>query len=204
VDVHIPIVIGAVPDGAHLETDAIAITFQDADGASWKSEIGSVRRGTDKTARMTLDVNSKLSSQFFNQHRGKTVTIHGALYMTLFGNSRQQTIPLSAAPENALDGLQCYLDTFDQLACRSAFRWPGKLIFGKFGSEMTPLRTLVSYDPVPGSLGLNPIDTAWAPSTPRTGKDVTIVAMEPVAHIRRDFEIRDVPVVASNGRPPWR
>src|SRR5262249_45119610 len=152
--------------------------------AIWKSEIGSVRRGADKAGRMTLDVNSKVSYRFFNQQRDKPVTIRGSLYMTLFGNARQATVPLRTEPVNALDGLQCFLGPFDEFYCRSAFRWPGKLVYAKFGGEMSALRAMVSYDPFPGSLRLNPIETSWAPSAPRTAGDVTIVAEEPLAHIR--------------------
>jgi hypothetical protein len=204
VDVDIPIAAGPVPDGVHLETDILDIKFQAADGAIWNSAIGSVRRGADKAGRVTMDVNTKVSNGFFNQQRDKPVTIRGSLYMTLFGNARQATIPVRAEPVNALDGLQCYLGPFDQFYCRSAFRWPGELVYAKFGGEMSAVRALVSYDPFPGSLRLDPIETGWSPSTPRTSGDVTIVVEEPLAHIRRDFEMRDVRVGASKGPLPWR
>jgi hypothetical protein len=193
VDVDIPIAAGPMPDGMHLQTDILDIRFQAADGAIWKSEIGSVRRRADKAGQMTLDVATKVSNGFFNQQRDKLVTIRGSLYMTLFGDARQATIPVRAEPVNALDGLQCYLGPFDQFYCRSAFRWPGELVYAKFGGETSPVRAMVSYDPFPGSLRLNPIETNWSPSTPRT-PDVTIVVEEPLAHIRRDFEIHGVRV----------
>jgi hypothetical protein len=43
---------------------------------------------------------------------------------------------------------------------------------------------------------LNPIETRWASAyaygPPPTVRDVTIVAEEPLAHLRRDFEARSV------------
>jgi hypothetical protein len=203
VDVWVPVAVGPAPSGVFLATDVVAITFEGADGAVWKSEIGGVRRAADKAGRMMLEVNSKLSLGFFNREREKPLTIRGSLYMTLFGNARERTIPLRDEPVNALDGLQCHVGTFDQFTCRSAFQWPGAFVYARFGEETRPLRGIFSYSPFPANLLLNPIETSWAPA-PRTTGEVTVVVKEPLAHIRRDFELRGVRVIAGNGSLPWR
>jgi hypothetical protein len=204
VDVHIPVTITALPQGLHLESDDLTVQFEGADGAVAKSETGGARRGVDKDGRPTLDISSKMSVEFFNREREKPISIRGSLYITLFGNPRRKTIPLSPDPVNAIDGLQCYLGMWDdQLFCRSAFRWPGELVYGSAGGEMTPLRGLVSYSPFPISARLDPIETGWPPSTVR-GNEATILVTEPLAHIRRDFEVRGVRLIASDSPPPWR
>jgi hypothetical protein len=131
------------------------------------------------------------------REREKPVSLRGSLYLTLFGNARAKTIPLQGAPVNALDGVQCYLGAFDQFFCRSAFRWPAKLVYAEFGTDISPLTQSVSYSPFPATLRLDPIETHWAPSLPHSAHEVTVVVKEPLAHIRRDFELRGVRVTAS-------
>ena len=128
------------------------------------------------------------------------MTLRASLYFTLFGNARSQTIPLSDQPSNAPDGLQCYTDSVKSewdVYCRSAFRWPARLVYAKLGhTNANSFTQFVSYSPFPASLSIDPVETRWASAyaagpTPNV-RDVTIIVEEPLVHLRRDFEAQDV------------
>jgi hypothetical protein len=196
VDVFIPITIGPVPEQVQLLTNALTVTYEGADGQIWRSDIGGVRESADKGGRIAMEVNSKMGHAFFQREQEKPLTIRGSIFMTMFGDSRQQTIALSDEPVNALDGLQCYQGAIDQFECRRAFTWPSALVYGQYDGHMNPLRTIIAYPPIPFSTRLDPIERSWAPPTPHS-KEVTVVVKKPLEHIRRDFELHGVRVIAS-------
>jgi hypothetical protein len=137
---------------------------------------------------------------FYKQERGQPLKLQASFYFTLFGNVRSQTIPLTDQPTNALDGLQCYTNVVKaewDVYCRAAFRWPDRLIYAKLGhTNADSFAQFVSYSPFPASLNIDPIETRWASAfasgPPPTVRDVTILVEEPLAHLQRDFEARDV------------
>ena len=145
------------------------------------------------------------------------MTLHASLYFTLFGNARSKTIPLTSVPSNALDGLQCYTDVVKaewDVYCRSAFRWPARLVYAKLShTSANSFAQFVSYSPFPASLNIDPVETRWssayAAGPPADVRDVTIIVEEPLAHLRRDIEVRDVHLnqrafIPERGVPPQR
>ncbi len=136
----------------------------------------------------------------FIQEPDQLVTLRASLYFTLFGNARSKTIPLSNQPTNALDGLQCYHGSSRaewDVYCRSAFRWPARLIYAKLGhTNANSFAQFVSYSPFPANLNIDPVETRWASAyaagPPPEVRDVTIVVEEPLVHLRRDIEARGV------------
>ena len=136
----------------------------------------------------------------FIQDPDQIVTLHASLYFTLFGNARSKTIPLSSKPSNALDGLQCFTDVVRaewDVYCRSAFRWPARLVYAKLGrTNANSFAQFVSYSPFPANLSLDPVETRWASAyaagPPLEVRDVTIIVEEPLVHLRRDIEARGV------------
>lgn len=120
--------------------------------------------------------------------------------LTLVGDAQSQTIPLSAELANASDGLQGYTDTVRaewEVYCRSAFRWPARLVYAKLGrTNANSFAQFVSYSPFPANLNMDPVETRWASAyasgPPPTVRDVTIIVERPLTHLRRDFEARDV------------
>ena len=124
------------------------------------------------------------------------VTLQASLYLTLFGNARAKTILLQDTPVNVMDGLQCYSDIIADVLCRSAFRWPNLLVSASVGGANPNVFTqFISYSPFPASMHLNPIETRLASASTLSTHEVTIIASEPLAHFRRDFEVRGVHIV---------
>jgi hypothetical protein len=187
-----------VPQDARIEPDAFALSLRSADGNSENfglSDCPEVRRETVRPQQSTIVAVCPADSPFFQVERGKRVAVRGSLYLTLFGNERSQTIPLTNQPVNALDGLQCYTGVAGaewDVYCRSAFRWPARLIFAKLGhTNANSFAQVVSYSPFPASLDIEPVETRWASgfaaSKAPIVRDVTIITEEPLAHFRRDF-----------------
>jgi len=200
---HIPISVDGIPEGTEMQPDALSISLQGADGRTAQlgaADCWDLKRGTISSSEATISALCGLDPAFFQSRHESSVTLRASLYFTLFGNARSQTIPLSDAPANALDGLQCYTNVVKaqwDVYCRSAFRWPDRLVYAKLGhTNADSFAQFVSYSPFPATLNIDPVQTRWA-STYASGpppkvRDVTIVTEEPLAHLRRDFEARDV------------
>jgi hypothetical protein len=199
VTIELPLRITGVPAGSELVVDAVTVSLVDAGGETWRSEIPDVRPLRQKADsgesffRITLFVDEA----FFNKHKRDAITARGSFYMTTFGNTKSETIRVQQQPVNITDGLQCFaaprmysrIQLATDLVCRSAFRWPSRLVdaltpntnvAASFGRE-------VSYSPFPATLALNPLDYRWTAIS--LADTVTLSVSEPLSHFRRDFEI---------------
>ncbi len=192
------IALDGVPEGAEVLPDAFVLSLRARDGSSENfgvADCSQLRRETNSPEKPAIVAVCRADSLFFRVERGKHVSVRGSLYLTLYGNERSKTIPLTNEPSNALDGLQCYTGVVGaewDVYCRSAFRWPSRLIYAKLGhTNANSFTQNVSYSPFPASLDIEPVETRWASgyaaSMAPIVRDVTIIAKEPLAHFRRDF-----------------
>lgn len=194
VHVNVPIVVKGIPDGVEVRSDTLAVTFQGSDGRTWKSGLTGMTWRPNGSGLTIFDGPVLMERTFFDAESAQPVTLRASLYLTLFGNSRAQTIPLKKTPVNAMDGLQCYIgDMFDHFYCRSAFRWPDRLVSVEAGAVANPLYTLISYSPFPAGISLNDsIEAHWADGPPASAGHATLIVKEPLAHLRRDLEVRGI------------
>lgn len=185
VQIRIPIVIQS--DVLALP-DAFEVTLTGADGRLWSTASGGVNttgRGPGKFEAVAL-----VPASFVAQADTHELTARGTIWLTLFEQSFVKTVRLRDGPVDVADGLQCYPGAFNYLWCRSAFRWPRSLIYVKVReNDVRRLTSLISYSPFPGNPGFNPIEARWAPGSIRPDQEITIFARNPVAHVRRDFDI---------------
>jgi hypothetical protein len=206
VELHVPISVQGIPDGTEIQPDAFRISFDSPDSRRTELDAPDCRdfkRATLGPTAATISLLCYADPEFFNRERNQPLTVNAALYFTLFGNARSQTIPLSDRPATALDGLQCYVDNVRaewDVYCRSAFRWPARMVSAKLGhTDANSFEQAVSYSPFPANLNIEPVETRWA-SAFASGpaplvRDVTIVTEEPLTHLRRDFEARGVKLI---------
>jgi hypothetical protein len=194
VQVDVPIVVRGIPAATEVRADAFDVTFQRSDGRTWKSGLTGMYSRPNSSGLTILDGIVVMDRTIFDAEKALPVTLHASLYLTLFGNSRSRTIPLKRTPVNAMDGLQCYLgDMFDHFYCRSAFRWPDRLVSVEAGVLPNPLYTFVSYSPFPAGINLNDnIEAHWADGPPASAGHATVIVKEPLAHFRRDLEVRSI------------
>ena len=195
---HLPISVQSIPNGTEIQADALSLSIQSPDGRTTHLGVldcSDLKRGTVSASVAVIGAVCMADPAFFQQEHSRPVTLRGSLYFTLFGNRQSQTIPLSDQPSNALDGLQCYTENAKaewDVYCRSAFRWPSRLVYAKLGhTNANSFTQVVSYSPFPATLLIDPIETRWA-SAFAAGpapivRDVTIEAIKPLAHLRRDF-----------------
>jgi len=207
IELRIPVVVQGMAEGTEIEPDALKLSLASQDGRNANfdiSDCSQLKRDTLSASAVRISAMCMADPAFFQMENGKPVTFHGSLYVTLFGNARSETIPLSDQPANALDGLQCYTDVVKaewDVYCRSAFRWPARLVSAKLRhTNANSFTQIISYSPFPASLSIEPVETRWAsayaagPPPTKPVRDVTIIVEEPLAHFRRDFEVRGVPL----------
>ena len=190
---HIPLEIRGVPEDAEVRIDAITIVATGPDGRSSRAVSASSPRGLRQRDKVLVDEIVPVGGTFFDAERGRSLKMHLTFYLSLFGNTGAKTIPLGSRPVYALDGVECYLGQFAELFCRSAFRWPERLIYAK-GSDgsLNSLYELISYSPFPAALSVDPIEEHWTSGLSPAAKQVTIISRRPIAHLRRDLELKEV------------
>jgi hypothetical protein len=202
-EVFLPILLTGVPSGEDVRADSVAVTLTNAAGRKWTAEFSDSESAnrTESSKGIRFQESQLIDRGTYEAFRDSPLTARISLYLTAFGNPRARTIPLQQKPVNVLDGLQCYtLNTRGgqgDVYCSSAFRWPARMVDARVGGGGARTFTrFISYSPFPANLGLNPVETRWAsPYTsmkPSADGEVTITVKEPLAHARRDFELRDV------------
>jgi hypothetical protein len=191
VELMFPIAIDGIPDAAEPQCDALSFTVQGADGRTWNSGFLESNPVPDGARRAVLNGYCLMDPSFFRDEGGKPVTLRTDLYLTLFGNTQSSDISIEGGPVNVVDGLRCGTGLLHQLYCRSAFRWPRRRVYAKFGAEAGELFDSLSYSPFPAVLDFNPIEAHWVSTSPSASR-VTIVTKEPVSHFRSRVEIPNV------------
>ena len=200
---YIPIAIRGIPPGTDLRPEALFLSLEGSDGRTIHitGDKCSVIRET-LTEGLLLEGQCTVSSAFIGAHLHDFFRIRGAIYVTLFGNPQSSTIPVSRRPRNVSENLQCYTEHVQSdwnVFCKSALRWPEKLIFARLENlSEEGVREAISYSPFPGEFNINPISIAWAsafaygPAPKSPIRNVTFTMEEPLVHLRRDFERANV------------
>lgn len=192
--VSLPVAVSGVPDGLEMEDDALRITLEGADGETWSSGfvLPNLIEAASGHGKTVIDGLLRVDPAFFDRESAHPVTVHAKLYVTLFGNPRSVTIPIQNPPVNAIDGLQCFAGLFNQLHCKSIFRWPMRRVYARTGEGgVESYVRSVSYSPYPATLGFNPIEEhSFSGGT--TATKATITTLEPLSHFEVEREIRGV------------
>jgi hypothetical protein len=172
-----------------LRADAVQITLCGPDGRAWQSNLTGAKNRSDRPGENLLEATILVDPAFVGAEQEHPVTLRASFYLTLFGHTRNQSIDLRRGSTTVLDRLRCGPGAFGYVDCRAAFRWPALLLYTTSpGRELSSFNEVISYSPFPAQLSLNPIESRWAFGPLSSGSMVTIVAKEPLAHLRRDLE----------------
>jgi hypothetical protein len=127
--------------------------------------------------------------------KDEPVTIRGALYMTVFGNLQTARIPFEGRPV-AVSGVGlCSAQRGDDgkgyfVFCAHPFRSAPGLVSVNFEDFRSIAHgESISYSPFPAELSFSPVSLYFASSYTASLPAVLITNQEPLAHIRRDFEL---------------
>ena len=172
--VEIPIKIAGIPAGMSPRLDGVIMAIQAPDGSTWSAD----QQPWSHVGGTTVDAG------FYRKVKDQQVKLRGAGYLTLYGNRRVTNVPFSAPPM-AVPGRG--LCTASPGAGRKSYYLVCSSVF------LDP-QGMVSYSPFPADLALDPVYSHLSyiasleyPFAPFTA--ATIETTEPLAHLRRDFEI---------------
>lgn len=200
VEVTLPLKISNLPEGLDVRIDALQVTMRGADGRVWRSPVpdsGAVHRAaSDDAGSATYRAPLLVDRIFFERNRGEAVKLEATLHMTTLGNAQTKVVRAFSGQSDLIGGVQCDAGIANTVACRSAFRWPARIIEARAreGRGQT-LTSFISYSPFPATLTLNPLEIRFAsammPGFPQRHREVAIVSKEPLAHVRRELRIDD-------------
>jgi hypothetical protein len=197
--VDVPLAVDGIPPDAEVIPDGTTLAFYAADGSFWSSgqyvypALGKRLQGPGP-AILNADVD--VPRGFFDKAKAERVKVAGSLYLSVFGQSRESTIPLRSTPMAAGDGIYCALTAFSRLTCVSPLRWPSRLVYARFNNGgALPFTRVLSYSPFPAGLSFDVTESRHI-GAPPNARDVTIVQHKLISCFRYDFEIDDFPLAA--------
>ena len=200
----LPVKMSSLPPGYRPEFEDFVITLRAPDGRTMRLSEGQLLKDYQEDNKLGIRGHAPLDSAFFDSAASELLTskplsLHATFYITVVGNSHRRSFSIPDAPRDVSDRLQCYADRVGDLICLAAFRLPASLTeSGNRNSDSTAwdeknlFKHSVSYSPFPATLSINPIKASEPYYIPPERSVATIVTDEPLAFLRRDFEIPNV------------
>ncbi|MGA2770621.1 MAG: hypothetical protein ABSG26_07380 [Bryobacteraceae bacterium] len=180
--IEIPITIAGIPAGMSPRYDGAIMAIEASDGSTWPADQQPWSHVT--TRDQVLWLQATVDGGFYRKVKDQPVKLRGAMYLTLYGNLRVTEVPFSAPPM-AVPGRGLCTATPGAgrksyyLICSSVFLDP---------------EGPATYSPFPADLALDPVNSHrtyiaafYYPFAAFTA--ATVGTTEPLAHLRRDFEI---------------
>jgi hypothetical protein len=215
--IDLPLQITEIPAGVSLRPDGLTVTIEAPDGNAWRAEQPPSRYVI--TTGQVESLQTTVTERFYSKVKDQAVRFRGSLYLTLYGNRRITDIPLQNRPvvtpgmglcsaSRGAEGQMCFL------VCISAFRGRPDLVSIRFVQPGEPASVeamtyspqhVISYSPFPAEFGIDPVSpyvTSLPYSTIQGPPSAARVAtLEPLAHIRRDFDIGGLRLSEFEARP---
>jgi hypothetical protein len=207
--------ITALPLGMAAKPEGFSVQLHAPDGTTWSANQVPLRYESDLDQKFSLQFT--LDDAFYGTIKNKPLTIHGSLYLTLFGGRQSARIPfgdrLVTVPRvgicSASGGSS---QRSDFLICTSAFRFSPVLVSYRFiqsangaapdVSTSTRPRS-ISYSPFPAEAGINPVSQDFTfSSSPAPFSQALVDTIEPLAYIQRNFTIDNLRLADYEVGPP--
>jgi hypothetical protein len=169
----------------------------------WQADQLLLRSAGKMGQKFSLE--ATVDGAFYRKVKDEPLRVRGSLYMTLFGNRQTVRVPfgdrsvlvprVGVCSASGGANRQSYF-----LICSSAFRFPPVLVSYSFIQSAkesvqdvwssTEPRRPISYSPFPAELGISPVSQDFTFSTVSVPlSEARVDTVEPLAHIRRNFEI---------------
>jgi len=203
VRVEVPLNITGLPPGMLAKPEGFSAQLQAPDGRMSYADQLPLRYASSMGQEFSLQVT--VDGAFYRKVKNEPMKVRGLLYLTLFGNRQtvlvpfgDRSVPVSRVGVCSASGggnRQSYF-----LICSSAFRFPPALVSYRFIQSpkeavqdvwsSTEPRRAISYSPFPAELGVSPVSQDFTFSIVRVPlSEARVDTVEPLAHIRRNFEI---------------
>ena len=196
IQIEIPVQVTGLEEGMDLYCEDLTVEIDGPDGTASHGTGKIVRAGDGFWQRMYVDL------PVFEHLKEEEITLRTSAYFTLLGDQQETQIqPQERAAEVPGIGLCRFSQLGDDwmLACFSPFRRSSR--FAKtFTSPYErdvgePYIEPGSYSPYPGEPGISPLVVSIRGNGSSSGTaarplTATIITEAPLAHSRRDFEIR--------------
>jgi hypothetical protein len=202
VRVELPVNITELPPGVIAKPEGFSVQLQASDGTMRQADQLPLRVASNMGQAFSLQ--ASIDGAFYRKVKDEPMKVRASLYMTLFGNQktvsvpfRDRSVPVAGVGVCSASGGANRQSYF--LICSSAFRYPPVLVSYRFvksakGSAQdvwsaTQPRA-ISYSPFPAELGISPVSQDFTFSTVSVPlSEARVNTVEPLAHIRRNFEI---------------
>jgi len=199
----LPMTMSALPPECRPEFEDFIITLRAPDGRTLSLSEGQLVKDYQEAEKLGIRGHAPLDSAFFTSADLQPLSLHATFYVTVLGKPKGGSFSIPDAPRETSEGLQCYADRSRDLVCRAAFRLPPSFAESgntglawemKHGIEHTG-----SYSPFAATLSINPIRICGPYYIPPGRSFATTTMEEPLAFLRRDFEIRDLHIQIAAG-----
>jgi hypothetical protein len=204
VRVELPLNITALPASATVKPEGFSLQLQAPGGSAWHVDQLPLRYGSNMDQKFLLQFT--LDEAVYNRLKAAPLTIHGSLFLTIFGDRRFARVPLGdqlvTVPRVGVCSASAAANRSYFLLCTSAFRFPPLLVsyrFLQFANDAaldsitaTQPRS-ISYSPFPAEAGINPVSQDFTFSTASAPfSEARVDTIEPLAYLRRNFTIDDL------------
>jgi hypothetical protein len=205
IEVRLGLQIVGLPSGLTPRLEHLSESFQEPDGSTWKTNGYS--HGNIDTPDNEFEVQASPEGASYKKIKDEPLMVRGSLYLTLYGDRRTTIVPIGirAVPVPQV-GVCSATENVNQLGysviCNSAFDYPAGLAsfhFLRAPSDpnkelwMSPQRRSSFYSSFPADLGIVPVMQDFVFYNVHAPADQSAIdTMEPLAHIRLDFEINNM------------
>lgn len=143
----------------------------------------------------------------YKQVKDTPLTVRGSVYLTVYGNPQSTDVPFGAGNVPVPNAGICSANQTDDgrnrfVICSFPFRYPaaqvsyrlvGPFVNTSENDYMYSHRWRVSFSPFPADVGLNPVDQDFVFTSASVPWEKAVVGtVQPLAHIRLNFEIRNL------------
>jgi hypothetical protein len=203
VRVELPLTITGLPAGMIAKPEGFSVDLQAPDGAMWQADQLPLTIASKMGQKFSVE--ATVDGAFYRRVKDEPLKVRGSLYMTLFGNRQTVRVPFGDRSVRVPRVGVCSASGGPNrptyfLICSSAFRFPPVLVSYRFiesakeaGQDVwssTEPRRPISYSPFPAELGISPVSQDFTFSTVHVPlAEATVDTVEPLAHVRRNFEI---------------
>jgi hypothetical protein len=203
VRIQLPIAITGLPPGMTAKPEGFYLQLRAPDGTT--REVRQLPLNYPSALNQEFSVRATVDRAFFQKVKDEPLSVHGRLYLTLFGNRHVARVPFSnrfvrvpgvgVCEAGQVSGQKSYFSV-----CNSPFRPPSVLMSFSFveSSVNDAMPDLApgsqspagfSYSPLPADPGIDPVNQTIVLSTiPVQMATAVVDTQQPLAHVERNFE----------------